>query len=259
MSCVSGRIVSIGSLCALALVLSGCGASNQARQADNRVVPAVAKTNLASKVTVRRAAVRQSNRSGQDAEYKKLRASYHAKWKAEQERQRRERAAQKARAEAAKRAEYQRQWDARQRKRAAERKAAQERYQAMHNVVQKANKQIGRKYVWGGATPRTGFDCSGLVQHSYRVGAGRRLPRTAAEQYKMTEKVTASHARKGDLVFFNTRGKRVSHVGIYMGGNRFVHAPRRGKRIRQDSIAGYWKKRLIGFGRIPGACRVPYS
>lgn len=254
MSCVSERIVSIGALGVLALVLSGCGASNQTRQADNRIVPAVAKKNLTSNVSVRRAAVRPSHQSN---DYKKLRASYHAKWQAEQERQRRERAAQKARAEAAKRAEYKRQWDIKQRKREAERKAAHERYQAMHNVVTKANKHIGSKYVWGGASPKTGFDCSGLVQHSYRVGAGRSLPRTAAEQYKMTEKVASTHARKGDLVFFNTRGKRVSHVGIYMGGNRFVHAPRRGKRVRHDSIAGYWKKRLIGFGRIPGACRVP--
>lgn len=252
MSCVSERIAALSVLGLLVMALSACGANNQTRQTDQPrlvVKHAVAKSSPSTGSSAASA--------GKHQQYQALRASYHAKWQAEQQRQQRERAAAQARAVAAKRAEYQKQWDAKQRQREAERKAAHERYQAMHNVVEKANKHIGRKYVWGGASPKTGFDCSGLVQHSYRVGAGRSLPRTAAEQYKMTEKIAASHARKGDLVFFNTRGKNVSHVGIYMGGNRFVHAPRKGKRIRHDAISGYWKKRLIGFGRIPGACRVP--
>ena len=66
-------------------------------------------------------------------------------------------------------------------------------------------------------------------------------------------------ARKGDLVFFRTRGKRVSHVGIYLGDNKFIHAPRTGKSITTSKLQGYWKQRLVGFGRVQGACRPVYS
>lgn len=119
--------------------------------------------------------------------------------------------------------------------------------------------QHGKLYCWGGNTPATGFDCSGLTQYSFRQGAGVNLPRTAAAQYAAATKIPYNQARKGDLVFFRTRGDRISHVGIYLGDNRFVHAPRTGKSITTSTLEGYWQRKLAGFGRIPGACRPRYS
>ncbi len=143
----------------------------------------------------------------------------------------------------------------------AEVKVKRERAQVMvkkvENVIQTAASHIGTKYVWGGSSPSTGFDCSGLVQHSLAQGANVRVPRTAAEQYAAAVKVSNGQATRGDLVFFRTRGNSVSHVGIYLGNGKFLHAPRKGKTVTTSTISGYWEERLIGFGRIPGACRLP--
>ena len=124
----------------------------------------------------------------------------------------------------------------------------------VEKVVWNAQKQQGKMYRWGGTSPVTGFDCSGLTQFAFGRGAGVALPRTAADQYRAATKVPRGQAQKGDLVFFNTRGSRVSHVGIYLGDGRFVHAPRTGRAITTEALDGYWAKRLIGFGRIPGVC-----
>lgn len=129
----------------------------------------------------------------------------------------------------------------------------------LEKVTWCARKQQGKMYCWGGSSPTTGFDCSGLTQYSFKQGAGVSLPRTAAAQYQAAEKVNQQEARKGDLVFFRTRGKRVSHVGIYLGDNKFIHAPRTGKSITTSKLQGYWKQRLVGFGRVQGACRPVYS
>lgn len=116
-----------------------------------------------------------------------------------------------------------------------------------------ALRQCGKGYCWGGNSPLKGFDCSGLTQYTFQQGANIALPRTAAGQYKAAIKIPKEHARRGDLVFFRTRGKQISHVGIYLGEERFVHAPRSGKVITTTKLAGYWRQRLVGFGRIPGA------
>ena len=129
----------------------------------------------------------------------------------------------------------------------------------LDKVVWNAQKQQGKMYRWGGTSPVTGFDCSGLTQYAFRNGAQVSIPRTAAEQYAAAMKVSKQQSQKGDLVFFNTSGKRISHVGIYLGQNRFVHAPRTGKPIATDELTGYWNRKLVGFGRIPGACRPSYS
>lgn len=143
----------------------------------------------------------------------------------------------------------------------AEVKVKQERAQVMvkkvENVIRTAASEIGTPYVWGGKTPGKGFDCSGLVQHSLAQGANVRVPRTAAEQYAASVKVASGSATRGDLVFFRTRGSSVSHVGIYLGSGKFLHAPRKGKTVTVSTITGYWQDRLIGFGRIPGACKLP--
>lgn len=137
--------------------------------------------------------------------------------------------------------------------------AQQKSVTLVDKVVWNAQKQQGKMYRWGGTSPVTGFDCSGLTQYAFRNGAQVAIPRTAAEQYAAAVKIPQTEASKGDLVFFITRGKRVSHVGIYLGGNRFVHAPRTGKAITTSELKGYWANRLVGFGRIPGACKPSYS
>ncbi|HRJ52356.1 MAG TPA: C40 family peptidase [Candidatus Thiothrix moscowensis] len=129
----------------------------------------------------------------------------------------------------------------------------------LDRVVWNAQKQQGKMYQWGGESPATGFDCSGLTQYAFGKGAGVSLPRTAAAQYDASVKIPKASADKGDLVFFNTRGRRIGHVGIYLGDNKFVHAPRTGKAITTDKLEGYWGERLVGFGRIPGACKPALS
>ncbi len=101
---------------------------------------------------------------------------------------------------------------------------------------------VGRPYHYGGTTPRRGFDCSGLVQYSYRK-AGLRLPRTTRQQLRASHRIRRSHLRRGDLVFFNLEGRRNSHVGIYLGRGRFVHAPSTGSRVRTDRLDEYYWRR----------------
>jgi len=107
-----------------------------------------------------------------------------------------------------------------------------------------AAQMVGRPYRTGGAAPASGFDCSGLVQFSFRQ-AGVLLPRSAAEQRQAAARVHVSHLRHGDLLFFDLQGKRNSHVGIYVGDGQFVHAPSTGKRVRKDRLdSRYWGKHL---------------
>ena len=117
------------------------------------------------------------------------------------------------------------------------------------HVTQKAKQMLHVPYRWGGTTPR-GFDCSGLVQYSYKR-VGIKLPRTAAQQYRAVRKVKRKHMTKGDLIFFHTprRGRYVNHVGIYMGNNKFIHAPGRGKRVQISKLSRYWKSKMVGVGR----------
>ncbi len=125
----------------------------------------------------------------------------------------------------------------------------------LDKVVVHALKQSGKGYCWGGNSPMKGFDCSGLTQYSFEKGANVNIPRTAAGQYKAAVKIPHQEADRGDLVFFRTRGQKVSHVGIYLGRDKFIHAPRTGKVITTTKLEGYWKRKLVGFGRIPGAAQ----
>lgn len=112
-----------------------------------------------------------------------------------------------------------------------------------------ARTMLGAPYHYGGASPR-GFDCSGLVYYSYRK-AGIKVPRTTREQYRQSRHVDLDHLRPGDLVFFRISRAKPSHVGIYVGGGRFIHAPSRGKRVSYASLDDpYWKVRVIGAGRF---------
>jgi cell wall-associated NlpC family hydrolase len=110
---------------------------------------------------------------------------------------------------------------------------------------------IGVRYKWGADTPEKGFDCSGLVGHVFQEVAGIALPRNSQGISKVGEKVDKSELQPGDLVFFNTRRRPYSHVGIYIGEDRFVHAPRRGSEVQVTSMGGrYWKKRYNGARRL---------
>jgi cell wall-associated NlpC family hydrolase len=115
-------------------------------------------------------------------------------------------------------------------------------------AVDYATGMIGVPYRWGGATP-AGFDCSGLVYYTFHK-AGVSVPRTSQEQYHAARPVPLAKALPGDLVFFGRRG-RISHVGIYLGDERFVHAPETGRNVsvaHLDEVA--YRKRFAGAGRI---------
>jgi cell wall-associated NlpC family hydrolase len=104
-------------------------------------------------------------------------------------------------------------------------------------LIKTAGDFIGVPYLWGGTTPENGFDCSGLVMAVYQLN-GLALPRTSRDQYEAGMPVEKERLKKGDLVFF-AKGKTepISHVGIYIGNDRFIHAPGRGKTIRVDSLS----------------------
>ena len=113
-----------------------------------------------------------------------------------------------------------------------------------------ALKLIGAPYRYGGASPSRGFDCSGLVQYSYRH-AGISLPHNTEKQRRLSKPVRRAELRRGDLLFFDEEGKKNSHVGIYLGDGTFVHAPSSGKKVRRDGLeAPYWKKHLSEMRRV---------
>ena len=112
---------------------------------------------------------------------------------------------------------------------------------------------IGVNYKFGGNTPDTGLDCSGLVRHVFEEVTGVSLPRTAKEMSTLGAKVAPANLQPGDLVFFNTRRFPFSHVGIYLGDNRFVHAPSRGSEVRIAQLdQSYWQKHFNGARRLIG-------
>src|SRR5690606_10588348 len=114
-------------------------------------------------------------------------------------------------------------------------------------LVGTALQVLGVKYKYGGESPNTGFDCSGLVGYAAEKSLGLKLPRRSADIAREGISVKRSELRKGDLVFFNTLGRRFSHVGIYLGDEKFVHAPRTGSVVRiEDMSASYWSKRYNG-------------
>ena len=115
-------------------------------------------------------------------------------------------------------------------------------------IISTAKKYIGVPYLWGGTSTK-GFDCSGYVQYVFRAH-GITLPRTSKEQYKVGFAVSKSNLKPGDLVFFNTSGSGVSHLGIYLGNNEFIHASS-SKGVTISSLSNsYWSARYIGARRI---------
>src|SRR5438128_735407 len=112
---------------------------------------------------------------------------------------------------------------------------------------------IGVDYKYGGATPENGLDCSGLVRYVFQQVTGVTLPRTSKELSRLGDKVAAHDLKPGDLVFFNTRRFAFSHVGIYLGENRFIHGPHSGGEVEIVTLSGsYWQKRFNGARRLVG-------
>lgn len=118
--------------------------------------------------------------------------------------------------------------------------------------VAQAMMLVGAPYRYGGSSPATGFDCSGLVFYVYgqtvTPAERARLPRSTAQWAAASRPVSSGRMQRGDLVFFNTSSRtRYSHMGIYVGGGQFVHAPSSGKKVRKESLSSsYYKKRFLG-------------
>lgn len=120
---------------------------------------------------------------------------------------------------------------------------------AAEATVMRALSLVGTPYKYGGATPETGFDCSGLIHYVYRDMLARSLPRRSSDLARAGEDVALVRMAAGDLVVFGAAD--VDHVGIYVGEGRFVHAPTTGGSVRLDRLDGpYWRERLLGARRL---------
>ena len=137
--------------------------------------------------------------------------------------------------------------------------------QTGENVVQQVSERtgdlvstaigfLGIPYLRGGNSAETGFDCSGFVRAIYKETIGLVLPRSADQQANATQKIDKSELKPGDLVFFNTMKRTFSHVGIYLGDNKFIHSPRSGASVRiEDMRIPYWNVRFDGARRVQSA------
>jgi cell wall-associated NlpC family hydrolase len=119
------------------------------------------------------------------------------------------------------------------------------------DIVVRALTLIDTPYRHGGSSPTAGFDCSGLVQFVFASVGARQLPRRTEDIGKVGEPITRSQLEPGDLVFFNTLSRAYSHVAIYIGDGRFLHAPARGGRVRIEALDDrYWRARFDGARRL---------
>lgn len=130
------------------------------------------------------------------------------------------------------------------------RKVAQD-YAPAQDLLLSAMGLIGVKYKWGGNTPESGLDCSGFVRYVFQNSLNIVLPRTALNMSQMGDTIEKDELKPGDLVFFNTLKRQFSHVGIYLGDNRFIHAPRKGRSIEVANMGdNYWTQRFNGARRM---------
>lgn len=123
------------------------------------------------------------------------------------------------------------------------------------DLIMNAMSLIGLSYRFGGNSPTQGLDCSGFMQYIFKRSMGITLPRTSAEMATVGQQVDRANLKPGDMVFFGGGG-RVSHVGMYIGNDRFIHAPRTGRDIEITSMNGnYWKSRYITARRVDRSSR----
>jgi|LauGreDrversion4_2_1035121.scaffolds.fasta_scaffold21330_5 cell wall-associated NlpC family hydrolase len=122
---------------------------------------------------------------------------------------------------------------------------------AISNMLLQSVSLMGIAYKWGGNTPDTGMDCSGFVRYVFKKSLGINLPRTAAEMAKVGKRVNINELQPGDLIFFKTMGgSRISHIGMYLGNNKFIQSPRTGENIQITDLSGYWVKHYVGAKRV---------
>ncbi|MGE9552154.1 C40 family peptidase [Erwinia amylovora] len=129
------------------------------------------------------------------------------------------------------------------------------RYQkARQTAMNKLMGQLGKPYQWGGTSPKTGFDCSGLVWYAYKDLVKFKIPRTANEMYHLRDaaNIKRGELEKGDLVFFRINGRGTAdHVGVYLGNGKFIQSPRTGKDIQVSALSDdYWQRHYIGARRM---------
>lgn len=118
-------------------------------------------------------------------------------------------------------------------------------------VVRLAKSLQGTAYRYGGRTPSQGFDCSGLVQYVYQNAVGIKLPRISRQQFQVARPVRLGSEHPADLLFFDINGRGISHVGIYLGKGKFIHAPKTGGKVKiSDANTKYWRKRFRGVRRL---------
>ncbi len=126
-----------------------------------------------------------------------------------------------------------------------------ERSAGQEEITLEAMSLVGIPYRYGGNTPDSGFDCSGLVRYVVARAAGVNLPRTTADMSGVGTPLARDDLASGDLIFFNTTGRAHSHVGIYVGQGQFVHAPNTGGTVRLESLyIPYWARRIDGVRRV---------
>ena len=126
--------------------------------------------------------------------------------------------------------------------------------QQASDLVVNAMGFLGVPYRRGGNTAESGFDCSGFVRAMYEQTVGLVLPRRARDQAAVTETIERQDLQPGDLVFFNTMRTKFSHVGIYLGDNKFIHSPKPGEQVRIDDMRqAYWDRRFNGARRVQDA------
>ncbi|SFN11773.1 Cell wall-associated hydrolase, NlpC family [Formivibrio citricus] len=130
------------------------------------------------------------------------------------------------------------------------RKIAQD-YAPAQDLLLSAMGLIGVKYKWGGNTPESGLDCSGFVRYVFQNSLNIVLPRTSFNMSRIGDTIEKEELKPGDLVFFNTLKRQFSHVGIYLGDNRFIHSPRKGRTVEVANMSdNYWTKRFNGARRM---------
>lgn len=125
---------------------------------------------------------------------------------------------------------------------------------AKQTAMIKLIEQLGKPYRWGGASPTTGFDCSGLIYYAYRNLVNIKLPRTANEMYHFRDAppIAKNNLQRGDLVFFRIHGVTAAdHVGVYLGNGKFIQSPRTGSDIRISQLSSsYWQEHYVGARRV---------
>jgi len=121
---------------------------------------------------------------------------------------------------------------------------------AIGNMLLQSVSLMGIPYRWGGNTPETGMDCSGFIRYVFKKSLGINLPRTAAEMARIGKRVGIDELEPGDLVFFNTRRGSNTHIGIYIGNNKFIQAPHTGTNIQVTELSGWYRSHFNGAKRI---------